>query len=155
MAGEQPRNANEIIMQLRYLQGLYNQQYENLENNIATYTLANTSLQRNIELLQKSDSMAGSEIMISGEGGAYLPAKLSKSESVLTYVGGGYMIENNKDKALGFLSENLRRGEEMLNRLISEKQKVEKDLIDIQYKLNALQYQQQATGQENTGSLDV
>ena len=63
----QAQDSNEILMQLRYLQELYGQQYENLENNIATYTMANTSLQRNISLLEKSKSVEGSNVMIGGE----------------------------------------------------------------------------------------
>ncbi len=151
MPGAQPnqgQDVNEILMQLRYLQNLYSQQYENLENNIATYTLANTSVQRNIDLLEKSSSIEGSNVMISGEGGAYISAEVHKVDKVLTYVGGGYLIDNSLDKALSFLKENQKRGEDMLNRLISEKQKVEGDLIDLQYKMSTLQYQQQVSGQQ-------
>ena len=144
----QPQDSNEIMMQLRYLQNLYSQQYENLENNIATYSLANTSLQRNIDLLERSKSVEGSNIMVSGEGGAYISAKVHKVDNVITYIGGGYMIDNTPEKALTFLKENRKRGEEMLNKLVSEKQKIERDLIDIQYKMSALQYQQQASGMQ-------
>jgi prefoldin alpha subunit len=139
----QAQDSDEILMQLRYLQSLYGQQYENLENNIATYTMANTSLQRNISLLEKSKSVEGSNAMIGGEGGAYILAKVQKVNTVLTYVGGGYLIDNSPDKALSFLRENQRRGDEMIGRLVTEKQKLERELIDIQYKMNVLQYQQQ------------
>lgn len=146
MADSQPnqnQDANEIMMQLRYLQSLYSQQYENLENNIATYTMANMSLQKNIDLLEKSKSVEGSTALVSGEGGAYIYAKVQKVSTVLTYVGAGYLIDNPPDKALSFLKENSKRGEETLSRLSAEKQKIEKELIDIQYKIGLLQYQQQ------------
>lgn len=143
----QSQDANEILMQLRYMQSLYGQQYENLENNIATYTMTNTSLQRNIELLEKSKSMENSHIMISGEGGAYVPAKIEKVNSVLTYVGGGYLIETTVDQSLEFLRANSKKGEEILNKILAEKKKVEKELVDIDLKLNALQYQMQSQGQ--------
>lgn len=141
------QDLNEIFMQLRYLQGLYGQQYENLENNIATYNLANSSLQRNIEMLEKSKSMEGSNIMIGGEGGAYMSAKVSKTDRIITYVGGGYMVEKSVEEALSFLRENEKRGVEMLSKLLSEKKQIEKDLLDVQYKMNSLQYQQQAAAQ--------
>ena len=138
------QDMNEVVMQLKYLQNLYTQQYENLENNIATYTMTNTSVQRNLELLEKSKLVEGKNIMISGEAGAYIPAKIAKVDHVLTYIGGSYLIENTVEKAIDFLKENRKRGEDILAKLIAEKLKVEKDLIDIQYRLNAVQYQSQA-----------
>ncbi len=149
MPASQPntrQDMNEIFMQLRYLQDLYGQQYENLENNIATYNLANSSLQRNIEMLEKSKSMEGSNIMIGGEGGAYMSAKVGKADKVMTYVGGGYMVDKSLEDALKFLRENGKRGEAMLSKLLAEKQQIERELLDLQYKMNTLQYQQQAAG---------
>lgn len=137
----QNQDPNEILMQLRYLQSLYGQQYENLENNIATYTLTNTSLMRNIELLEKSKSVENSSIMISGEGGAYIPAKISKVDKVMTYIGGGYMVDKSIDEALEFLRANSKKGEEILNKMLAEKKRVESELMDIEYKIGALQYQ--------------
>jgi len=142
-------DANEVMMQLRYLQNLYSQQYESLDGSIANYTMTNTSLDRNIEILEKSKSVENSNIIIAGEGGAYIPAKLGKVDKIMTYVGGGYLIETNVEKALEFLKANRAKGEEVLTKLVAEKRKVEKDLLDIQYKLNALQYEEQ---QQQTGS---
>ncbi len=138
------QDANEILMQLRYLQSLYSQQYENLNNNIATYTMTNTALQRNLDLLEKSKSIEGSNIMISGEGGAYVPAKIEKVDKVMTYVGGDYLIETTVETAKEFLGENIRRGEEIIKKLVSDRQKIENDLFDIQYKLSALDSQMNA-----------
>ena len=56
------------------------------------------------------------------------------------------MIDNSTEKALAFLKENQRRGDEMIGRLVAEKQKLERDLMDVQYKMNVLQYQQQDSG---------
>ena len=137
----QPQNADELLMQLRYLQNLYMQQYENLENSIATYTMTNTSLLRNMELLEKSKSVEGSCILISGEGGAYVPAKIEKIDKIMTYVGGGYMIEKSVGEAIEFLKSNSKKGEEMLNRMLSDKKRLESELVDIEYRIGAMQYQ--------------
>ncbi|MCL4365218.1 MAG: prefoldin subunit alpha [Candidatus Marsarchaeota archaeon] len=137
----QPQSADELLMQLRYLQNLYAQQYENLENSIATYTMTNTSLLRNIELLEKSKSVEGSRIMISGEGGAYVPAKIEKIDRIMTYVGGGYMIEKSVAEAIEFLKSNSKTAEELLNRMLSDKKRLESELVDIEYKIGAMQYQ--------------
>ncbi len=146
---DQDQDSNEILMQLRYLQELYGQQYESLQNNIATYTMANTALQRNISLIERSKSVEGSSVMIGGESGAYIPAKVQKVDTVLTYVGGGYMVDKSTEKALVFLRENQKRGEELIGRLVAEKQKLERELIDVQYKIGLLQYQQQ---NQNSGA---
>lgn len=140
---KQQYDPQELLMQLRYLQNIYSQQYEAIENDIATYTIANTSLQRNIDLLEHSGSIENSNIIISGEGGAYIPAKISKVDKVMTYVGAGYMIEKSVADAAAFLRANQKSSEAFLNRLVSDKQRIEKELIDISFKMNALQAQQQ------------
>ena len=147
-APKNPQNANEVLMQLRYLQNLYVQQYESLENNIATYTMSNTSLLRNIELLEKAKSVEESRIMISGEGGAYVPAKIEKVDKIMTYVGGGYLVEKALPDAIEFLKSNSKKGEEILKRMLSDKKRLETELVDIDYKIGVIQYQ---AAQESQG----
>ena len=143
MAEEQKMDPQEIMMQLKYLQNIYGQQYEALENDIATYTVANNSMQRNLDLLERSDSIQNSNIIISGEGGAYIPAKMGKMDYVITYVGAGYMVDMNVQDAAVFMRANQKKSEEFLNRLVSERQRVERELMDISFKMNQLQQSQQ------------
>lgn len=131
----------EIMAQLQYLQQIYSQQYQALEDNIATYTIAQSSLQRNVELLDKADLLKGSDMLMDGEGGTYIDAKLGNMERVLVYVGAGYIVEKPVAQAKTFLKENEAKGEQLLKRLVADKQKVESELIDIAYKMNALQQQ--------------
>ena len=147
MPDEQKFDAKEIMMQLRYLQNIYSQQYEAIENDIATYTIANTSLRRNLDLIERAGSVQNSNIIISGEGGAYIPAKIAKVDKVMTYVGAGYMVEKSVSDAAEFLKGNLNSSETFLNKLVADKQKIERELIDISFKMNALQTQQ-AQGQQ-------
>ncbi len=142
MADSQQIDPQELMMQLRYLQNIYSQQYESIENDIATYTIANTSLQRNLELLEGTGTIQNSNIIIGGEGGAYIQAKVDKVNTVLTYIGAGYMIEKSVEDATAFLRSNQRKSEEFLNRLLTEKQRLEAELMDISFKMNALQAQQ-------------
>lgn len=143
MAEEQKMDPQEIMMQLKYLQNIYGQQYEALENDIATYTVANNSMQRNLDLLERSDLIQNSNIIISGEGGAYIPAKMGKMDYVITYVGAGYMVDMNVQDAAVFMRANQKKSEEFLNRLVSERQRVERELMDISFKMNQLQQSQQ------------
>ncbi len=142
MPQEQKLDPQEIMMQLQYLQNIYSQQYQAIENDVATYTIANTSLQRNIDLLDHASELENSNIIISGEAGAYIPAKVSKVDMVMTYVGAGYLVEKSVADASAFLRANQKKGEEFLNRLLSDKQRIERELMDISFKMNALQAQQ-------------
>ncbi|MDE1767736.1 MAG: prefoldin subunit alpha [Candidatus Micrarchaeota archaeon] len=136
-------DAQEIMMQLRYLQEVYSRQYEAIEDQIASYTVANAALQRNLDLLNSLDEIGNSAIVIGGEGGAYVPAKLGKADKAMTYIGGGYLVEKDIPDAADFLRSNQKKSEEFLHRLLADKQKIEGELMDIAFKMNALSQQQQ------------
>lgn len=131
----------ELMAQLQYLQQIYSQQYQALEDNIATYTIAQSALQRNIEMLEKTELLKGANILMDGEGGTYIDAKMGNLERVLVYIGAGYIVEKSAEQAKSFLKDNETKGEQLMKRLAADKQKVENELIDIAYKMNALQQQ--------------
>ncbi len=135
---------DEVLMQLKYLHDMYTQQYANIENSIATYSLTSTSINKNIELIEKSNSIENSEAMIGGDGGAYITAKINKISSIMTYIGAGYLVEKDIEQALAFLRENQKSSTEVLNRLVNEKQRLEREIFDLEYKMGALQYQMSA-----------
>ncbi len=142
MVEDVKREQQELLAQLSYLQSMYSQQYEAVQNDIASYTIANTALQKNIDLLQSAKALGGSDIMISGEGGAYMHAKLSGSDTVMTYVGAGYLVDMDSVSAVEFIRSNQKKSEQVLNRLMSDKKRLESELLDISFKLNALRAQQ-------------
>ncbi|MDE1860096.1 MAG: prefoldin subunit alpha [Candidatus Micrarchaeota archaeon] len=138
----------ELLGQLQYLQQIYSQQYQALEDNIATYTIAQSSLRNNIELLGKSDMVKGTNILIDCEGGTYIDGRIADMKRVLVYIGAGYMVEKKVPQAIEFLKENEAKGEQLLNRLTADKRKVEGELIEIAYKMTALQQQLAGSGIE-------
>jgi prefoldin alpha subunit len=140
MAESAPTNkeAEEAVAQLRYLQNIYSQQYEFLENEIATYSLALNSMRRNSELIENTSRLSNSKILVNGEAGMYFEAGVGIMEKVIAYVGAGYLVEKSLEEAKEFAKSNERRSEEGLRKLISDKQKVEKELMDISYKLSSV-----------------
>lgn len=145
MAESQDKNQSidprELYSQLRYLQNLYSQQYEFVEDNLATYSIANNTIKKNLELLDNAASAKGSKILVNPEGGIYFEASVKEMNKIITYVGAGYLAEKSIDQAKEFLTENQKKGEEVLKKLISDKQKLENELLDINYKLAALEQQ--------------
>lgn len=139
MAQENKPTAAEVQAQLRYLQSVYSQQYELLENEIATFTIAMGSVQKNLETLESRERLSNSTILISGEGGAYIEAGIKSLEKALVYVGAGYLVEKKVDEAKEYLKGNSKKQEETIRKLNAERQKIEKELMDISYRLSSLE----------------
>ena len=76
MAQENKPTAAEAQAQLRYLQNVYSQQYELIENEIATFAMAMGAIQKNMDMLESKERLSNSTILISGEGGAYIEASI-------------------------------------------------------------------------------
>ncbi len=140
MQGDSKASADEVLAQLRYLQTIYTQQYDVLANEMATFSLALGALQRNIEMLEKKAVLENSNVLMSGEGGAYIKAKIEKMEKALVYVGGGYLVEKDTEEAKQFLKDNYKKQEDTLKKLSTERTRIEKELVDIAYKLSVLEH---------------
>ncbi len=133
------KKSDDEVMQLRYLQSLYTQQYEVLENEIATYSFTIAAVERNINILEDSGRIEGSNVLLSGEGGTYIEASVKSMQKVITYVGAGYLVEKDVAEAKAFLDANKKRQEEDFRKLIAEKQRLESELIDLSYALSSTQ----------------
>jgi prefoldin, archaeal alpha subunit/eukaryotic subunit 5 len=108
------------VAQLRYLQNIYSQQYEMIESEIATYSLALSAINKNIDMLEDPDKINNKEMLLNGEGGTYIVAKIKPVEQVITYVGAGYLVEKSLEDAKAFLNDNRKKQEENLRRLSEE-----------------------------------
>ena len=140
-SNERTPDANELYMQLQYLQQAYSQQYEVLNQSIDNYTAMQTVLRGNIEILEGSKRMEGKEILVNTEGGMYLNAETKKINSVITYIGAGYLVEQNLDDAKQFFDDRIKKADELMGKLIAQRQKIREELADINYRLGALQAQ--------------
>ena len=127
-----------LFNQLRYLQELYTQRYEVLESEIATYSMAINAVERNIQTLEGTAQLENTSILV-GESGMYLNAAVKKIEKIITYIGAGYLVEKSVDEAKDFMKVNSDKHKEGMKKLTAEKQKIEKELVSISYKLSELQ----------------
>lgn len=137
MSNESGASEAEAQAQLRYLQSVYSQQYELLQNEIATFTMALGSTQKNADLLENRDKISNSTILISGEGGAYIEASIKSIDRAIVYVGAGYLVEKSAEEAMEYLKTNAAKQEETMKRLVADRQRIEKELMDISFKLSA------------------
>ncbi len=138
MAEERSKREDEIN-RLFYLQSLYNQQYEALMNEITTMSIAQAALDRNLQLFEKRDTIKGTNILVSGEGGTYFEANVKDIKKVLTYVGAGYLVEKDIEQAKEFIGKNKEMSKGTLERLAGEKQKLESEIMRVQYAIEAMQ----------------
>ena len=71
----------------------------------------------------------------------YLNAETKKINSVITYIGAGYLVEQNLDDAKQFFDDRIKKADELMGKLIAQRQKIREELADINYRLGALQAQ--------------
>ena len=73
---------NEAISQLRYLQSVYSQQYELLENQISTYTMSIDTISKGVEVLKNKDSITSSNMLINAGPGLYFEGKMGSAKNI-------------------------------------------------------------------------
>ncbi len=137
---ERPKN-DDAINQLRYLQNVYSQQYELLESQINTYTISIDSISKGLEVLYDVNSITNTKMLINTGPGIYIEATAGNAKTVITYIGAGYLVEKTAEDAKTFIDSNKKKQEDVLKKMITEKLKIQGELIDILYKLEALQQQ--------------
>jgi len=131
-------NTNEAVNQLRYLQSIYTQEYEAVLNDLSSYTLAYNAIERNIEVLEKLNILEGANVLLNLEAGTYVEAKVSNIKNAMTYVGSGYLVEKSVEDAKEFLSSSAKRQEVLLKQIAEQKNKIEKELINIAFELESI-----------------
>ena len=131
------QDVQEAMAQMEYLQNVYTQRYDMLNEQIATYNLAREAVMRSIEIIDNAKSLENSHVLLNTEGGTYIEASVSRLEKMMTYVGAGYLVEKTVAGAKEFLEAAMKSSEVAASRLVSEKQKVEKELFDISYRMAA------------------
>jgi prefoldin alpha subunit len=129
----------EEFNRLVYLQNVYNQQYEAIMNELATFSVAQAALQRNLDLLKRKDEMKSAKVLINAEGGTYIEASVKEISKVMTYVGAGYLVEKGADDAMAYIGRSIASGEEAMKRMMSDRQKLEDELVKLQYSIEAMQ----------------
>ncbi len=126
------------LEQLKYMQGVYGQEYEALAANINGYVSLSVMMSRNIEFIENVERVKGSNMLLNLEAGTYMEVKASNTDKVFTYVGFGYVVEKSKDEAKAFLEENRKKTDEIVKKLTVDREKIETELMSIELKLNSM-----------------
>ncbi len=126
------------LEQLKYMQGVYGQEYEALAANINSYVSLSAMMSRNIEFIENVERVKGSNMLLNLEAGTYIEVKASNTDKVFTYVGFGYVVEKSKDEARAFLEENKKKTDEIVKKLAADREKIETELMNIELKLNSM-----------------
>ena len=140
MAAE-TNSKNDALNQLRYLQNIYSQQYEIVENQINTYSISIDAMNKGLDALKNSGSLNSSNILINAGPGIYMEGNIGNTKSIITYIGAGYLIEKTLDESKTYMESNLKKQEDFLKKLLADKTKLQDELIDILYKIESLQQQ--------------
>ncbi|MGC8776683.1 MAG: prefoldin subunit alpha [Candidatus Micrarchaeia archaeon] len=130
MEGKNEEN-REVVEQLRYLQSLYLESYENLLREISNYNIIYEATKRNLEVLSNLSMIENNKILLNLEGGTYIEAMVEGVSKVLAYVGSNYLVEKSVEEAKDFLEENKKREERLLAELNKQKEAIEKELVEV------------------------
>ena len=140
MAYEEQASGNEeqdALAQLQYLQGVYTQRYEMLNEQITAYSITKDALRQGMDVVEKAETIGNSGMLVNAGGGTYIEARAGRIDKLITYVGAGYMAEKPLAEAKEFLQNAIKNGEASITKLLNERQKAEKELFDISYRLAA------------------
>ncbi len=137
------KNEENAYAQLRYLQNMYSQQYELLEEQIATYSVSLDSIRKGADFLGKTGQANKSKTLVSVGGGAYVEAAFPEIKATLVYVGAGYLVEKGVSEAKEYVEANQKKQELLLGKLDAERRRLQGELINLSYKLESMQARQQ------------
>ncbi len=132
----------EAYAQLRYLQSVYSQQYELIEEQIASYTLSIDGVRKGSVFLGDVKSAHKKNTLVSLGGGAYIEATFGDINKTMVYVGAGYLVEKSVAEAKLFVDNTLKKQEESLKRLDADRRKLQEELMSVAYKMESMQPQQ-------------
>ncbi len=125
--------------QLRYLQEMYGREYQTLLNEISNYLMLSSSFDRNKEILDNSGKFNDSSLLLNIEGGMFVRVNAKELKVVLVQVGAGYFVEKSVEDAKAFIVKSGEKLESNLKQLNAQRQKVEKELLDLNYRIDTMQ----------------
>ncbi len=132
-------NQNDELAQLQYLHQIYVQQYGGIINELERYSVLSESLSRGTETIEKVKNVENASILLGIDAGAFVEVKSGAIDHIITSVGAGYMVEKNVDDAMAFIKANADKSREVVASLVKEKEKVEREIVDIEYRIGELQ----------------
>lgn len=133
--------SSEELGQLQYLYTAYTREYEILNSEISNYLSIASAFERNSESLGKMGQIENANLLVGLEGGTFIEVNTKNIATVITNVGGGYMVEKSVGDSKAFVDKNIAKVQDSLKKLNEQKIKIEKELMDLSFKLNSAQQQ--------------
>jgi len=92
-----------------------------------------------MEALEKVKSMENTHMLVGLEAGTFIEVSTKEIKNVITNVGAGYLVEKSVKDASEFVGKNSERVQMNINQLLSQKQRLEKEILDLSYKINEME----------------
>lgn len=126
------------LEELRYVQQIYQNQY-NLLNNSINITLQELQESNSAQkTLESVDIIDGRELVTSIGGDFYAFSRMQNTKTFLVAVGANYLVEKDADSAKQHVADMIKKGNETLNKLLKNKKELEAALIDVSYRIDNL-----------------
>lgn len=132
------QNPEENVAVLRYLQQLYQNQYSALINEMNRNVEYIREL-NNVQItLENSGSVSKKNALMHLGAGVYLGVNVNKIENIMVEIGGGYILEKSAEDAKQFIALRIEKLTSVFNNLVKNRKELEKAIIEISYRLEAL-----------------
>ncbi|MDE1828367.1 MAG: prefoldin subunit alpha [Candidatus Micrarchaeota archaeon] len=132
----------EEFEQLKYLYDAYTREYETVVGEISNYMMASAAFDRNLQVFDNIGTVQNANMLVGLEGGTYLQTTTKEIKGVITSVGAGYLVEKSVADAKQVVSANYEKLQKNMKQLIEQRNKLEKEIMDITFKINSMQQSQ-------------
>ncbi|MDE1762348.1 MAG: prefoldin subunit alpha [Candidatus Micrarchaeota archaeon] len=132
---------NDDLEQMRYLYNSYLREYEVVNGELQNFFVVSSAFERNVEALSKLDIIQNANLLVGLEGGTFIEVNASNVSKVIANVGAGYMVEKSVPDARAFVEKNTGKVQDSINKLMAQKSKLEKEILDLSFKINSMQQQ--------------
>ncbi len=135
MAGNSDSKTGQTLDELRYMQSVYQGQYEAISASINAVMQEMQALGSAQRTLENNGMLKDKDVLVGLGGGAYALGRISDNNSVLVSVGAGYLVEKDAESARGYVESLIKMHTEEFNRLASSRKQIENALMELSYRL--------------------
>ena len=142
MAGANPTDEEQrqnAISQMGYLQEMYNERHALVSQEIKNVVETVQELSNALNSLNAADQIGKRSTMMHMGSDVYALGTVGELKTVVVGIGGNYLVEKGIDDAKLLISGRMERYNKALQSLMKERGELESALMDISYKLEAMQ----------------
>ncbi len=135
MAGDSDSNREQSLDELRYMQSIYQGQYEAISASINAVMQEMQALGSAQRTLEGNEMLKDKDVLVGLGGGTYAVGRIPDNNSVLVSVGAGYLVEKDVASATGYVESLIKMHTEEFNRLASSRKQIENALMELSYRI--------------------